>query len=301
MGKLNLEAMRQAKAKLEAGSSGASFAKLQQGKNIVRILWPKGESDSFYSEGYVHFGVGVEGKNMVTCPKTFNEHNRCPICEYVEQLRRSKDKNDKALGDRIARRRRVYINVINRDDEGDEEEPKVLPIGVTILKSLLDTMCDPDYGDITDPVEGRDVTVTKKGQGLKTEYTVLPKPAISAASKTITPEDLETKMADLQSLFKEQSYDELSELLQGNETMEDGDDYTAEMNGSGANNTKEDDYDEMELDELRQLCEEREIELPEKVSKLKLIMLLTQYDESQDDSDEVLGKIGEAINSRKNK
>ena len=299
MGRLNLDAVRQAKAKLESqGSGGAAFAKLQQGKNIVRILFPKGDSENFYAEGSVHFGVGEEGKNMVTCPKTFGEHNRCPICEYVDQLRKSKDKNDKALAERIGRRKRVYINVIDRDDDSDEDEPKVLPIGITILKALLDTMCDPDYGDITNPKEGRDVTITKKGQGLKTEYSVLPKPVTSPASKTISEEELEDKMADLNALFKEQSYDELAEMLQSGE---DSDDDTAETSGSDATSTNEDDYDAMELDELRQLCEDRGIDLPEKASKLKLIMLLTQYDEQQEDSDEVLGKIGEAISSRKNK
>ena len=299
MGKLNLEAMKQAKARLESqGNGGAAFAKLVQGKNVVRILWPKGESESFYAEGFVHFGVGDEGKNMVTCPKTFKEHNRCPICEYVDQLRKSKDKNDKALADRMARRKRVYINIINRDDEGEKDEPKVLPIGVTILKSLLDTMCDPDYGDITEYADGRDVTITRKGQGLKTEYSVLPKPVTTPASKTLSEDDLENKMADLNALFKEQSYEELAEMLSEGDDGEEED--VAETSGGDAKDTSED-YDEMELDELRQLCEDRGIDLPEKVSKLKLIMLLTQYDESQDDSDEVLGKIGEAISSRKNK
>lgn len=299
MGRLNLDAVRQAKAKLESqGGGGAAFAKLQQGKNIVRILFPKGNNENFYAEGFVHFGVGEEGKNMVTCPKTFGEHNRCPICEYVDQLRKSKDKNDKALAERIGRRKRVYINVIDRDDDSDEDEPKVLPIGITILKALLDTMCDPDYGDITNPKEGRDVTITKKGQGLKTEYNVLPKPVTSPASKTLSEDELEDKMADLEALFKEQSYDELAEMLHSGE---DSDEDTAETSGGDAKGTNEDDYDAMELDELRQLCEDRGIDLPEKASKLKLIMLLTQYDDQQDDSDEVLGKIGEAISSRKNK
>ena len=276
MGKLNMDAM---KTKLDAESqsnySNADYDKLQQGKNVRRVLWPKGDKDSFYSEGYIHFGLGADGKSVATCPKTWGSKEKCPICEYVEELQKSKSKEDKKLADDIKAKRRIYINVISRDD--DEETPKVLPIGVTILKGLLETICDADYGDITDPEEGRDVTITRKGQGMKTEYSVLPKPKSSEVSETQTPEEIEEEMTDLDSLFVKKSYEELEAILNGEDDEESGE--------SGDDEEEENSYDEMDMDELTELCEERGIKVPTKPNRLKLVALLTQYDEAASEED----------------
>lgn len=309
MGKLNMKAMNAAQAReAERGSGNAQYDKLVQGKNVRRLLWPKGDKDSFYSEGYVHFGLGEDGKTMVTCPKTFDSHNRCPVCEYVEQLQKSKDKDDKKMADDIKARRRIYINVINRDSDDEEDTPKVLPIGVTILKGLLDIICDPDYGDITDYKEGRDLTIKRTGQGLKTEYSVIAKPNTSVASESLSMEELEEKMPDLDAMFREKTYEELEEILNGEDASDDEDE---DDDSDG-----EVDYDEMELSELKELCEERGIEMPSKVSKIKLITLLTKYDEAaeseaeeeddDEDSDEsneddVKDAIAKAIAKRRKK
>lgn len=275
MGKLNMDAM---KTKLDAESqsnySNADYDKLQQGKNVRRVLWPKGDKDSFYSEGYIHFGLGADGKSVATCPKTWGSKEKCPICEYVEELQKSKSKEDKKLADDIKAKRRIYINVISRDD--DEETPKVLPIGVTILKGLLETICDADYGDITDPEEGRDVTITRKGQGMKTEYSVLPKPKSSEVSETQTPEEIEEEMTDLDSLFVKKSYEELEAILNGEDEEE---------SGESGDDEEENSYDEMDMDELTELCEERGIKVPAKPNRLKLVALLTQYDEAASEED----------------
>lgn len=298
MGVLDMNAIKQARDRLENGSgNNIGFAKLNQGRNVVRVLWPKGDKSMFYAEGLVHYGVGPEGKNMATCLKTFGGGNRCPICEYADQLQRSKNKDDQNAGSRIRARKRIYINVLNRDEEGEgADDPKVLPIGVTILRPLLDVICDPDYGDITHPETGRDITITKKGQGLKTEYSVVVKPKETPASEKWSPEELEEKMADLESLFREQSVSDLEALISS-----DGDeDESSEMDGGSAKSSGDgSEYDDLELDELRSLCQEREIPVPDKASKFKLIMYLTQYDEEQQKEDEVMGAIGDAINSRK--
>lgn len=270
MGKLNMDEM---KSRLDAESqqnySNTDYDKLQQGKNVRRVLWPKGDKDSFYSEGYLHFGLGADGKSVATCPKTWGSKEKCPICEYVDQLQASKNKDDQKLAKDIKAKRRIYINVLNRDDE--EETPKVLPIGVTILKGLLETICDADYGDITDPEDGRDITITRKGQGLKTEYSVLPKPKSSEVSESQTPEEIEEAMTDLDSLFIKKSYEELQAILDGEDVDSDDEDDDEDAG----------EYDEMDVDELTELCEERGIKVPTKANRLKLIALLTQYDESE--------------------
>ena len=276
MGRLNMSAMA---AKLDAETntnySNTEYDRLQTGKNVRRVLWPKGDNDSFYAEGYVHFGLGEDGRSVVTCPKTWGSKERCPICEYVEELQKSSDKDDKKLASDIKARRKIYINVINRD--GEDDTPKVLPIGVTVLKGILEAICDPDYGDITDPDEGRDITITRKGQGLKTEYSVLPKPNSSVASDSVEFDELEEQMADLDHQFVKKSYEELEAIL--NCESVDDDVYEDE------DDTEDDMYDSMGLSELKELCDERGIDIPVKCNRLKLITLLTKWDES-DESDE---------------
>lgn len=271
MGKMNMEAL---KNRLDAAESGGGYSntdydKLQNGKNVRRVLWPKGEKDVFYSEGFLHFSLGAEGKKVATCPKTFNEKNPCPICEYVAQLQKSKSKQDKKLANQIKAKRRIYINVLSRDDE--EETPKVLPIGVTILKGLLETICDPDYGDITDPETGRDVTITRKGQGLNTEYSVLPKLKSSVVSEDMEVDDIEEAMADLDALFIEKSYDELQAILDGEDEEDDS--------------KEEDDepgYDDMDIDELTKLVKKRKLKMPNKVTRLTLISVLNKADAAEE-------------------
>lgn len=283
MGKLNMDAM---KAKLESASksnySDTEYDKLQDGKNIRRILWPKGDKEEFWSEGYVHFGLGPEGKSIATCAKTFGKDKKCPICEEVERLKATGDKEDKKLADSIRQTKRIYINVINRDDE--EEPIKVLSIGVTILKGLLEAICDPDYGDITDFEDGRDMTIKKSGKGLNTEYSVLPKPKASVASEELSAKEIEEKMTDLDSLFIEKSYDELLAVLNGEEPDDDDDDEDEDEDTEDEDEAE--DYDDMDVDELSALCKKRHIKLPAKVTKLKLIALLSAADEDDDEDEE---------------
>lgn len=307
MGKLNMSAMQERLDAAGQNYQNTDYDKLASGKNLRRILWPKGDKDSFYSEGWIHFSLGADGKQVVTCPKTFSQKNPCPVCEYVERLQKSKSKDDKKLADDIKAKKRIYINVINRDSDDEDDTPKVLPIGVQILKGLLEVICDPEYGDITDPETGTDVTITKKGQGINTEYSVLPKKRESVVSETATVEELEEAMADLDSLFIEKSYDELEAILNG-EDIPDEEDSEDEDEDDESDN-----YDEMDMDELEALCKERGIKITGKATRIKYISALTKYDEttdeadegdeedSEDEDDEVGSEIAAALARRKNK
>ena len=307
MGKLNMDAVRAAKEKLErqSGGSGLVFDKLVNGKNVRRILWPKGSKELCYSEGYIHFGLGEDGKTSMVCRRTHDSKARCPVCDFISQLQMSKDKNDKKLAETLKARKRVYLNVIDRDSD-KEDEMKILPVGLTVQKALIAILCDPDYGDITDPQEGRDVTIKRAGQGLNTEYTVLPKPNSSPASTNLTTEQIEEQMADLDSFWSPPSVEDMEKVLYG----EDSEDNYEPRNTSGVARNASNNYDEMELDELVGLCDSRGIRMPDKVSKFKLISLLTQYDEDHEGSSGnnaetegesgVKSAIANALNRRKN-
>lgn len=306
MGKLNMEAVQAAKARLErqgGGGSNVPFDKLVNGKNVRRILWPKGDKELCYSEGFIHFGLGPEGKTSVVCRKTHDSHEYCPVCDYITQLQKSTDKNDKKLAESLKARKRVFFNVLDRD--GDDEL-RIMPTGLTVQKQIIAILCDPDYGDITDPLNGRDVTIKRSGQGLNTEYTVLPKPITSPASTNYTPEQLEERMADLDSFWNLPSVEDAEKAIYG----EDGAPSEPRNESGYAQNasSKSDDYDDMEVDELMVLCKRRGIPIPERASKLRLVALLTQYDEGDADgvrtaapssSEGVKTAIADALNRRR--
>ena len=276
MGKLNLEAMKKAKERLERGGNSADFDKLANGKNVRRILWPKGESEICFSEGSIHFGLGEDGKVSMVCRKTANPNNRCPICEYISTLQRSKDKNDKKLAEAIRPRKRFYFNVFDRDNTNanEPEKIKIMAVGVKLQKDIISMFCDPDYGDVTDFDTGHDVTIRRSGQGLNTEYSIIPKPNATPASTVLSKEEIEESMPDLEALWNIPSIEDMENFLNGeNSGDEDSDLQNLEGDANG--------YDDMELDELKELCEQRNIEMPEKISKIRLIMLLNQYDESK--------------------
>ena len=274
-----MKAIEKKKEELQkGGGSDYGFDKLESGKNVRRVLPPKGDSDMFYSEGYLHFGLGEDGKTAVTCLDTFGK--KCPICNYLDSIKNSKNKEDKEFRDKSKKTKRIYINVINRDSDNEEDAPIVLPIGKMILKQLIDIICDPDYGDITDFNEGRDITITKSGKGMSTEYSVIAKPKESLASEQLSEEELDEKLPDLDSLFIEKSEEELMAILTGEEVESDEDGEDLE-------------YDEMDVEDLKYLCKERGIKFKATATKSKLVQLLEDYDEEDEDVDEDADEVEE--------
>lgn len=293
MGKLNMDLVHKKKDSLDRQGGSNNYDKLQNGKNIRRILWPKGDSEECSSEGLIHFGLGEDGKQSVICRKTESPHAQCPVCEYIAKLQKSKDKNDKKLADSMKARKRIFYNVLDRDNADNPNEVKILAVGTTVQKQIVEILCDPDYGDITDYETGHDITIRRTGQGLTTEYTVIPKPASSPATN-LSREELEEKMTDLNSMWKIPSVEDIEEILYGTGDDEDEPKY---VNGS-----QNPDYEDMEVEELEELCRKRNIPIPERATKFKLIGLLSQDDTGSaigDSGDDVKDTISQALNRRR--
>lgn len=311
MGKLNMEALMKAKQEMDNQNKSYNneFDKLVVGKNVRRVLFPKGDNDLFYETGYLHFGLGPEGKTTVTCPKTWGRHEHCPVCEYVEKLRNSSDPDDKKLASDIRAVKRTYINVLNRDSE-DPDKPMVLAVGATILKGIIEVLCDPDYLDITDPETGRDITINRKGQGLNTEYSIIPKPTASKVSKTKTEEELDEEMADLKAMFIKKSYDEIKAILDGEEYKRDDDEEEEEDDDEeyddeeetaveDTEEAEEEDYDDLSLGEIKDLCESRGINVPKGATRMELIKALKGGTKNTGGS--VMDAIADALDTTKRK
>ena len=111
---------------------------------------------------------------------------------------------------------RTFAPVVVRGEEG--QGVRFWGFGKTVYQELLSVIADPDYGDITDPVSGRDVSVefiTAEESGAsfpKTSIRVKPNQTPIVQDKAQLESLLENQK-DITELYQELSYDDLTEVL----------------------------------------------------------------------------------------
>ena len=155
--------------------------KPQPGKQIIRVLPYKHNKDNPFIELFFHFGLN---NKTYLSPITFGRPD--PIEEFAQKLKTS----------------------------GNREEG----FGKTVYQELLSVIADPDYGDITDPVSGRDVSVefkTAEETGAsfpKTTIRVKPNQTPITEDKAQL-EGLLDNQKDITELYQELSYEELTTVL----------------------------------------------------------------------------------------
>ena len=205
------------------------------GTQIVRIVPYKFNADNPFIELYFHYDLG--GKNYLS-PISFGRPD--PIEEFAQKLKSTGSKDDYRLGKKIEAKMRTYAPVVVRGEES--QGVKFWGFGKTVYQELLSIIADPDYGDITDPVSGRDVPVEFK----TAEETGASFPSTSIRVKpNITPitedasalENINNSQKQITEIYQERSYDELTqalnEYLNGDSTTEEeSTEQTTETNSS---------------------------------------------------------------------
>ena len=110
---------------------------------------------------------------------------------------------------------RTYVPVLVRGEES--EGVKFWGFGKNVYQELLGFFADPDYGDLTDPVNGRDVTVEFKipaelGKSYPETY-IRVKPNTSAISEDSNVLASVKEQIELPNMFKKVSYEEMENML----------------------------------------------------------------------------------------
>jgi len=183
------------------------------GENLVRIL-PPVDGKLFYKKVGVHFKLMSSG--MEFCPK-LTEGLACPICEVVDQLRKMKTPVAMQLVNRLAVVERFLMNIIPLK-EGEEKSIKQYLAPKTVRLALLKTVLDPDYGDITDLIKGRNVVIEKvQGSGGFVNYSVRVKPREVSVRELLGRELRMEEIPDLHEFVRRRlkGYDELKNILYG--------------------------------------------------------------------------------------
>lgn len=209
--KAKLQAMQQASNGGGGNKSSEFIWKPPVGKSQVRIVPYSHDKANPFQELYFHYEIG---KRTMISPISFGRPD--PIVDFAEKLKRSGDKDDWKLGKKIEPKFRVYAPVIVRGLE--HEGVKFWSFGKQIYTELLSVIADPDYGDITDLMNGRDLTVehiAAEKEGAFPSFTVRVKPNTTPATtdKEIA-EMIVHKQKDLKELFTELSFEEMTEVLQ---------------------------------------------------------------------------------------
>ena len=181
------------------------------GKHQVRIVPYKFNKDNPFIELYFHYNVN---NKTYLSPISFGRPD--PIVEFADKLKRMGDKEDWKAAKAMEPKLRTFVPVIVRGQEN--EGVKFWGFGKTVYQEILGYIADPDYGDITDPIEGRDLTV---------EYVSAEDAGTSYPTTTLRVKPNQTPLAEggdiakflenqtaITELYQELSYDELKGVLE---------------------------------------------------------------------------------------
>lgn len=169
---VNLAKMKEKEEELK--KQGGQFWGPKDGKNKIRIAPPQEGMEEFFAEGGFHYKVGPEEKSF-PCPRLGQERPDCFLCNKTTDLDKG-DEDDKAEAKEIRANKRYIIPIIDlmdKDEDGKVKGPiQFWLAGSTAFKQVISYFTDDQYGDISDPDTGYNLTVSKSGKGMKTEYEV---------------------------------------------------------------------------------------------------------------------------------
>ena len=209
---MDLNAIKQRLSQLQTTNTRTSnLWKPQPGTQVVRIVPYKFNQSNPFIELYFHYDLG--GKNYLS-PISFGRPD--PIEEFAQKLKSTGSKDDYRLGRKVEAKRRTFAPVVVRGEE--KEGVRFWGFGKTVYQELLSIIADPDYGDITDPVSGRDVAVEFKtaeetGKSFpSTSIRVKPNQTPITEDAAVL-ESIKESQKNITEIYQERSYDELTQAL----------------------------------------------------------------------------------------
>lgn len=178
-------------------------------KYQIRVL-PTPDGDPF-KEFWFHYNIG---KESFLCPKK-NFGEQCPCCDFANKLYREKTEESARLGKTFLAKQRFYSAVILRGEEA--EGVRVWGYGKNAYGDMIRLVVDPDYGDITDPDAGRDLTL----QAIKADKQQYAVPKLTARPVTSklcqgSPEECKAlleSVPDFSKMHKRKTSDEVATIL----------------------------------------------------------------------------------------
>ena len=234
---MDINAIKSKLATLQSTSNTKdNFWKPEPGKQVVRIVPYKHNKDNPFIELFFHYNLG--NNKTYLSPMSFGRPD--PVAEFADKLKSTGNKDEWIQGKRLEPKMRTFAPVVVRGKES--EGVKFWGFGKTVYQELLGVIADPDYGDITDTTNGRDIGIERQtpaeagNQYGKTTVRVKPnQTAITEDSKLL--KNIFDNQANLTELYTEPTYDELKEALQTYLNPSDDTETTTTSNGVTASTT----------------------------------------------------------------
>jgi hypothetical protein len=196
----------------------------QEGEEAnIRLLSFADNDGQPFKERWFYYNIG--NNPGLLAPYQFGQPD--PIQELINKLRDDGSKESYELAKKLYPKMRSYAPVIVRGEE--DRGVRIWAFGKTVYQSLLNIMLDEDYGDITDPTDGRDVKVicTKAPGRMWAMTEVRPRGKQSKLSDN-APEAKGwlDSIPNLDEMYTCKTYEELEKIvndwLNGDEASDDG-------------------------------------------------------------------------------
>jgi hypothetical protein len=205
-----------------------SIWKPANGKSLIRIVPYKFNKDIPFIKLYFHYNIN---NKTYLSPMSFGRPD--PIVEFAEKLKRTGDTDDWKAGKKMEPKLRTFVPIIVRGKEN--EGVKFWGFGKTVYQDILGYIADPDYGDITDPLTGRDivldVTSAEESNAAYPTTAIRIKPTQTKLSDDpAMVQSLLENQKNITELYSELSYAELKSVLENwlNPSAAAGDDEVVE-------------------------------------------------------------------------
>ena len=246
---MDLDAIKSRLNQLQNTQTNA-FWKPQPGKSQIRIVPYKFDKNNPFSELFFHYSL-VPNKTVLS-PLSYGRPD--PVQQFADKLKSTGNKDEWIQGKRIEPKMRTFVPVVVRGEEN--EGVKFWGFGKTVYQELLGIIADPDYGDISDSLTGRDIVVERQtpaeagNQYGKTTIRVKPNVTALSDDSNILSKLLD-EQPELKELYNEPTFDELKSHLSnflnpsdnaGSETPTESE---PEMVTTEASSNVEDDFDKL--------------------------------------------------------
>ena len=248
---MDINAIKSRLNQLQSTSSTAnSFWKPPAGKTQIRITPYVENKDNPFVELFFHYSL-VPNKTVLS-PLSFGRPD--PVQQFADKLKSTGDKDEWIQGKRIEPKMRTFVPVIVRGEE--TEGVKWWGFGKTVYQELLSIIADPDYGDISDAMTGRDIVVERQtaaeagNQYGKTTIRVKPNQTALVEDMDLSKKLL-TVQPNIVELYTEPDFDTLKGHLSTFLNPDGGTEESTpekkepEMVASQASSNVEDDFDKL--------------------------------------------------------
>ena len=211
---MDISAIKSKLATLQSTTSTKeNFWKPEPGTQVVRVVPYKHNKDNPFIELFFHYNLG--NNKTYLSPMSFGRPD--PVAEFADKLKSTGNKDEWIQGKRLEPKMRTFAPVVVRGKES--EGVKFWGFGKTVYQELLAVIADPDYGDITDATNGRDIGIERQtpaeagNQYGKTTVRVKPNQTAITEDATLLTSIMDNQ-SDLTKLYNEPTYDELKDALQ---------------------------------------------------------------------------------------